>query len=115
MRLILEKEEIVSILSKHFDAKLDPERVVIRTDPLEIEVCGLPLSGSTKAPEPPISVPPSALPPVPEHSDDTGVSPAAVLAASKALEAELARENPKGKRRAGSYSLVPPPLSEDET
>ena len=45
MRLILEKDEIVRILGKHFDAQLDPAKVVIRTEPVfEIELCGIPLS-----------------------------------------------------------------------
>ena len=51
MRLILEKSEIVMILSRHFDAVLDPEKVIIRTDPLEIEVCGLPLGSEDSAPK----------------------------------------------------------------
>jgi hypothetical protein len=44
MRLILEKDEIVSILGKHFEVELDPETVIIRTDPFEIEMKGIPLS-----------------------------------------------------------------------
>lgn len=114
MRLILEKEEIISVLSKHFDAELDPDKVIIRTDPLEIEVCGLPLGSGggsrvKEAPAPQVAAAPAAAP-----TEEGGVSPMAVIAASKALEAELERDNPKGKRRAGSYSLVPPPVSEDE-
>ena len=44
MRLILEKNEIISILGKHFEVELDPEKVIIRTDPLEIEVSGIPMT-----------------------------------------------------------------------
>ena len=44
MRLILEKSEIVAILGKHFDVELDPEKVVIKTEPFEIEVSGLPMT-----------------------------------------------------------------------
>lgn len=51
MRLILEKAEIVKIVGKHFDADLDPDSVVIRTDPLEIEVSGIPLPEREPAPE----------------------------------------------------------------
>jgi hypothetical protein len=51
MRLILEKSEIVAILGKHFDVELDPEKVLIRTDPLEIEVCGLPMADAAKPKE----------------------------------------------------------------
>lgn len=51
MRLILEKAEIVAVLSKHFDAELDPDNVIIRTEPFEIEVCGLPLGSSDPPPK----------------------------------------------------------------
>lgn len=45
MRIILEKSEILEILGKHFGATLDPEKVVIRHDPiLEIELSGLAMS-----------------------------------------------------------------------
>lgn len=45
MRLILEKQEILDILGHHFEVKLDPKQVVIRTEPsLEIEVSGIPLT-----------------------------------------------------------------------
>ena len=43
MRLVLEKEEILEVIAKHFKIKIDPDRVVIRTDPLEVELSGLPL------------------------------------------------------------------------
>lgn len=141
MRLILEKNEIVTILGKHFEANLDPDKVIIRTDPFEIEVCELPL---TDAPPPkddenvvPLaprraSVSPRNEEPVKRRADDnasteppppgddgtgTGanpdISPAAMLAASKQLEMELARENPQA-RRSGSYTHEPPAFSKDE-
>lgn len=141
MRLILEKNEIVTILGKHFEANLDPDKVIIRTDPFEIEVCELPL---TDAPPPKddenvvplasrrVSAPPRNEEPVKRRADDnasteppppgddgtgTGanpdISPAAMLAASKQLEMELARENPQA-RRSGSYTHEPPAFSKDE-
>lgn len=42
MRIILEKSEILVILGKHFDTKLDPDKVIIRHEPtLEIELTGI--------------------------------------------------------------------------
>lgn len=117
MRLILEKEEIVAILSKHFDADLDPTKVVIRTEPLEIEVHGLPLSTSETSPKKtrPLEVvsPVSEAKPADTEADDEDVHPAALLAASKNIEREL--NNEKAKRRSGSYTYDPPPVSDDET
>lgn len=144
MRLILEKDEIVAILGKHFDTELDPTKVIIRTDPFEIEVCGLPL-GSGDAPPPKESnvVPlPKALKREPTRDekeeavklradedattedpepgndgmggDAAAIHPAAVLAASKALEAQLDRENPKLARRSGRWSEIAPTSSKDE-
>lgn len=142
MRLILEKDEIVAILGKHFDTELDPTKVIIRTDPFEIEVCGLPL-GSGDAPPPKKEDNVVAMPQVsrrtpaaetqlvqradedattedPEPGNDgmggdaAAIHPAAVLAASKALEAQLDRENPKLARRSGRWSEIAPTSSKDE-
>jgi len=134
MRLILEKSEIVAILGKHFDAELDPEKVIIRTDPFEIEVCGLPLaadpapSTNVVAIKPPAKrtgvdapkfaaqlrddegasteEPPPGLDGA-ESSEDS-VHPSSVLAASKALEQQLEKENPQLKRRSGNFSFNAP-------
>lgn len=146
MRLILEKTEIVAVLSKHFEAALDPDKVIIRTDPFEIEVCGLPLADApppeeanvtqlrprqtaatdsprVKAPQVDVKDrddPDATTEPPPPGKDGTegpataDVHPAAVLAASKALEQELDRENPQLKRRAGRYSHTPPDDFKDE-
>ena len=122
MRLILEKAEIVAILSKNFDVALDPEGVVIRTDPFEIELCGLPLgTGETPSNVVPLTASvrrehevtgagtqeghlarryseDTSLDPPPPGDDGFGGSsgsalhPAAVLAASKELERQLDRE-----------------------
>lgn len=135
MKLILEKNEIVAILGKHFDAKLDPEKVIIRHEPFEIELSGLPLSDApeeetnvvplnapprkTRAtvvedpPAKPRSDPGATTEPPPPGDDglggtETEVHPAAVLAASKQLEAELDRENPQLKRRSGNFSHEAP-------
>lgn len=104
MRLILEKDEIVRILSHRFETELDPATVVIRTEPtFEIELIGIPLVD----PEP---VEPAAVPrprereveavglyaeradrdvfyedPPPGLDDD----PSDILRASRRLEAEL--------------------------
>lgn len=116
MRLILEKEEIVTILSKHFDAELDPTKVVIRTDPLEIEVHGLPLSSNDPPPKKVRGL--EAVPQLQEKKEEGAssasddVHPAALLAASKSIERELNSE--KAKRRSGQYSYDPPAVSDDE-
>jgi hypothetical protein len=43
MRIILEKKEIVQILGKHFESNFDPDSVIIRTDPLEVELRDIPM------------------------------------------------------------------------
>lgn len=51
MRVILEKAEIVQILGKHFDSEFDPEKVVIRTEPVfEIELRDIPMAIETTKP-----------------------------------------------------------------
>ena len=142
MRLILEKDEIVAILGKHFDAELDPTKVIIRTDPFEIEVCGLPLGSGDPPPQKETNV--VSLPQVSKRAapakeevlvprDDEGattedpepgtdgisgdaaaIHPAAVLAASKALEEQLDRENPQLARRSGKWSSIAPAHSKEE-
>lgn len=132
MRLILERAEVVAILGKHFDAELDPEKVVIRTDPFEIEVCGLPLANETTAsPTSPISstkrqradadASADAPPPgydtdgVPADATGMGLHPAAALAVSKELERQLDLENPGlANRRSGRWSEKAPTHMEDE-
>lgn len=146
MRLILEKAEIVSILGKHFEANFDPGDVIIRTDPFEIELRGLPLGDAppkqveeetnvvplpTRLPykdrveedttPPKQRADPGASNETPPPGDDglgggstAEVHPAAVLAQSKALEAELDRENPQLKRRSGNYSHTDPEGFKDE-
>lgn len=140
MRLILEKNEIITILGKHFDAELDPNNVIIRTDPLEIEVCGLPLSSSEAPPSNVVPLPQSlpggktpkgAAParprddadaspePPPPGNDgtetsDESVHPATVMAASKELEKQLEQENPKLARRSGRWSETAPSSQDDE-
>lgn len=127
MRLILEKDEIIAILGKHFDAELDPEKVVIRTSPLEIEVSGLPLTTSeepttrkeSKQRAPVLAVArddadTSDAPPEPgldgvEPGESEDFHPAAMLAKSKQIERELDEKNPNlAARRAGRFSLTPP-------
>jgi len=144
MRLILEKNEIIAILGKHFDAELDPEKVIIRTEPLEIEVCGLPLASGdsppprentnvvTMKPSKPVNgieAPKTVAKerddsdatdePPPPGNDGTetsneSVHPASVLAASKELEAKLDKENPKLARRSGRWSEIAPSTQDEE-
>lgn len=143
MRLILEKHEIIAILGKHFDTDLDPENVIIRTDPLEIEVRGLPLATSDsppkeennveelrpklrKVPEEEVERPKkvradedATTDPPPPGSDgvagsDDVIHPASVLAASKQLERQLDQENPKSARRSGRWSEIAPATQDDE-
>lgn len=61
MKLILEKDEVVRIIGKHFDAVLDPAKVVIRTDPIfEIEVSGIPLADTPPEPSNVVNLPRAA-------------------------------------------------------
>lgn len=142
MKLILEKNEIVTILGKHFEAQLDPEKVIIRTDPFEMELSGLPLGDAPPAEETNVVTLPvrsqgpktktkvepskpradenaSTDPPPPGNDGVEGglegdVHPAAVLATSKQLEAELERENPQLKRRSGQFTYDAPKDQKDE-
>jgi hypothetical protein len=141
MRLILEKNEIVAILGKHFEVTLDPEKVIIKTDPLEIEVSGIPMSDApNKEPSNVVAISAQTRRPAqtavseeavlrddtnattdpPEPGDDglggpgADVHPAAVLAASKELEKQLEQENPQLKRRAGRGSSKAPEDFKDE-
>ena len=140
MRLILEKSEIVAILGKHFDAELDPEKVIIRTDPFEVEVCGLPMTDTPREETNVVPLPASrtlagvdaqkfaakkrddpdattdAPPPGNDGTEvtDESVHPASVLAASKALELELDKKNPQLGRRSGRWSEIAPTDSKDE-
>jgi len=144
MRLILEKSEIVAILGKHFDVNLDPEKVLIRTEPLEIEVCGLPMTDAAPPKEETNVLPlkktaraaveqeavprePARQRDDPDTSDEPpppgndgvelsneSVHPASVMAASKALEQELERKNPQLARRSGRWSNIAPTDSKDE-
>jgi hypothetical protein len=40
MRLILEKSEIIAVLSKHFDTELDPEKVSSERSPSKLKCAG---------------------------------------------------------------------------
>jgi len=122
MRLILEKNEIIRILGKHFDAELDPDRVIIRTDPFEVELSGIPLAEGEPAQEEPRASPKPAPAlregdvetgwevaaradanafaedPEPgvdgESGDDLAFNPAAVLGLSQQLMEDLDKKNP---------------------
>jgi len=143
MRLILEKHEIVAILGKHFEAELDPEKVIIRTDPFEIEVSGLPMTDAPPKEENVVSIsaqtrrpakagteaprvagpqradPDASTEPPPPGNDgtevtDESVHPSSVLATSKALEEQLNKENPKLARRSGRWSEIAPTSQDEE-
>ena len=112
MKLILEKPEIVAIISKHFELSLDPNSVVVRTEPLEIELTGIPLTEAAM-PERVVSV---AVPraPVAAESGTAAQTLADIVAMSKQLEGESG-EKPAdfyARRRGGVQSAVPP--REDE-
>jgi len=128
MRLILERAEVVAILGKHFDVELDPEKVVIRTDPFEIEVYGLPLASetaSTSSASPTrrqradtdafTDSPPPNTEGVLVDTTGTGLHPAAALAVSKELERQLDLENPGlASRRSGRWSEKAPTRMDEE-
>lgn len=61
MRIILEKDEIVEILGRHFDSEFDPANVIIRTDPVfEIELRDIPMTPVEAKPTQAVAVPPPA-------------------------------------------------------
>lgn len=101
MKLILEKAEIVKVLSAHFGAKFDPEKVVIRTEPFEIELHDLPLSD----PEPPAAKKPPEFGPQEylKDDEDAGVDPTELIKASKSLEEELWRKRQGGSRSTPKF------------
>ena len=53
MKIILEKADVVRILAAHFDTALDDMNVVIRPNPLEIEVTNIQMHDSAAKKPPP--------------------------------------------------------------
>lgn len=120
MRLILEKSDVVKILSKHFGTTLSEENVVVRPDPLEIEVSSISELDFDDAPAPVIA---SAHQPrearraavIETVGDSVDKEPSLeeIHTASQALIRELAQEKTAAKR-SGEYSLAPPSGWKDE-
>ena len=144
MKIVLEKHDLVSILEKHFEEKFDRSKIVVRADPFEVELCGIPLEAALPdgeaAPKAAVltAVPKEPEAPTPEDDlhtklalqdgatldaptpgtdeveiDDTrDASPASLVARSRALESELAKNRPPPKRQGGSEA--PPSDMKDE-
>jgi len=107
MRLVLDKEDLVRVLEQHFGERLDPARVQVRTNPLEVELSGIPLTVSAEAAEP-------------KSEEDRGrelglaegfTGPTYVKPAPSGMEdPELARS-----RAERNVSFTPPPFAAEET
>ena len=71
--MILETADVLEIIGKHFDTRLDPDKVVIRTTPhFESELCGIAMTATEAAsatPEP-VKASPKALDESPESIED---------------------------------------------
>jgi hypothetical protein len=94
MKLTLEKSDLISILEKHFDVKLKAENVVVRPDPLEIEVSGIPLV-EVDAPRP------SNVVELPERQKTAMSEDAATVYDGKEIVA--ARDDPDATTEAPPY------------
>lgn len=46
MKVVLEKHDLISILEKHFGEKFDRSKIVVRADPFEVELSGIPLEAA---------------------------------------------------------------------
>lgn len=136
MRLILEKSDLVEIIAKHFNARVDPDSVVVRHDPFEVELRAFDKlefkeadAVASNASENPTDVKPNTRrldenatsePPVPTSADaedlpDDGASPLSIIARSEALKNELDRAQPQVEpRRAHSGSNATPGDFRDE-
>jgi len=124
MRIVLERNDLIKIIGQYLEATLDPSRVVVRTDPFEVEVTDVPLTESSPetrltAPssvfvvtspdpvkEPDISIVQARseinasieMPPFDEVEGGTSTenaNPAGILAISQTLQTNLDRENPQ--------------------
>lgn len=103
MRIVLEKADLIKIIGRYLDAELDPSRVVVRTDPFEVEVTDIPLSAPEAAPsadEAPMEEAEEPIPALQRADPDATTEmpsfadPAQFLQVSKTLEAELDARNP---------------------
>lgn len=115
MKLILEKAEIVAIVGKHFELTLDPGSIVIRTEPLEIEITGIPLGEVAPSVERVVPVRKAAVTTAPAQAEEDALTPAAILERSKQLESELSRGSDfYAKRKGGVQSdALPADFTED--
>ena len=78
MRLVLERSELLEILGKHLKILINEEAVIVRADPFEVELSGLPLVEEHTPVSPrnlAMSDPPArvAKPPSPEEEPDTSL------------------------------------------
>ena len=105
MRLILEKQEIIEILEKHFEEKFDNNQIIIRTEPFEIELMKLAMPSEPKPPAVPPPPRPTTSPAGPRMENGFLIEPPTVIPEDPSL---LERRNNDG-------DAVPPPLSADET
>jgi hypothetical protein len=46
MKIVLEKHDLIAILEKHFQERFDRTKIIIRADPFEVELSGIPLEAA---------------------------------------------------------------------
>jgi hypothetical protein len=110
MRLILERQEIIEILEKHFEEKFDSNQIVIRTEPFEIELMKLSMPTEPTPAKPPSAPTPKpgtlivAPPSGPRMENGFLVEPPSIIPEDPSLL----------ERRSSDGEAAPPPLSADE-
>lgn len=109
MRLVLEKGDLIRVLERHFGETFDDSKVIVRADPFEVELVGLPLT--MEAAEPPAKKTAPKKPAVAAYRDDgdfdgpTKVTPPDLEPEDEGVLALRAERN---------VSTDPPPYSPEE-
>lgn len=114
MRLILEKEDLLQVLEKHFTETFDREKVQVRADPFEVELMGLPLPAPENEPTPSKKTGSSKPPqePVPRRGEEASlVARGWEVTDPRPVHEPTVDERPLGR----NASFEAPPVSADET
>jgi hypothetical protein len=105
MRIVLEKQDLINIIGKYLEATLDASKVVVRTDPFEVEVTGVPLPDAAA---PVLPVPPtSVIAPTPPPAQSRTEGP--FIVTPPELPPEPSPEIIRARADRGATLEVPPP------
>lgn len=105
MKVILERPDCIRILEEHFGSKFEEGDILIRADPLEIEIRNVPVPASEKNAAPaPVSTPTAAI--AVSARDLEAPTP---VANASADDRELVE-----RRADANASADPPPPGDDE-